>query len=122
MRTPFFIVLFLFVFIACESENREDLVIEPDNCETENVKYSTNIQSVLATKCGSSSCHGGPDGIGGLDLRSYDDVNLIAGSGTLTNRTTGNGVPLMPPAGSIPLTTCEKEQINAWVTSGANNN
>lgn len=115
------IILFLsgLFIVACNSENAEDLA-DPSNCDIRDVGYQDDIKALLSTNCGTAGCHGGPNGIGGLDLNTFDDAKQIAANGQLLGRVTGNSGNIMPPSGQLPQ--CEIDKITAWVQDGAPNN
>lgn len=115
------IILFLtgLFIVACNSENAEELA-DPSNCDIRDVGYQDDIQAILSTNCGTAGCHGGPNGIGGLDLNTFNDAKQIAANGQLLGRVTGSSGNIMPPSGQLPQ--CEIDKITTWVQDGAPNN
>lgn len=117
--------LVAFVGFACTKENKEDLRasqnIGPlqDSCLTSDLTFENSIKSILSTNCGTSGCHDGPNGNGGLDLNTYTSAQRIAADGELVGRIKNITGPLMPPGG--PLSDCDIEKIEAWIADGAPN-
>ncbi len=112
-------LLSLSLFFACESENVEDL--RPDlGCDTSDVAYQKDIKAILSDNCAQSGCHLGPNGVGALDLSTYQDAKTIADNGQLLGRIRGTSGNLMPPSGA--LLDCDIDKISAWVNQGAPNN
>lgn len=88
-------------------------------CDTTSaVTYSGVIWPVVQVSC--RGCHSGTSPGGGVRLESYADVAAVAANGVLMNALKGNGVPKMPPAGS--LSTCRIRQFELWINSGYPNN
>jgi hypothetical protein len=88
-------------------------------CDTINpVTYSGAIWPTIQASC--VGCHSGATPSGGVSLASYANIQSVAASGLLMNSLKGNGVPKMPPAGS--LSTCKIKQFQIWVTNGSLNN
>jgi mono/diheme cytochrome c family protein len=88
-------------------------------CDTVNaVTFSGTIWPTVRTYC--TGCHGGTAPGGGVRLENYSNVSVIAANGTLMDALRGNGVPKMPPAGS--LSTCRIRQFELWIGAGYQNN
>ncbi len=88
-------------------------------CDTINtVTYSATIWPVVNTYC--TGCHSGTTPGGGVRLENYANVSAIVESGILMDALRGNGVPKMPPAGS--LSTCRIRQFELWINTGYPNN
>lgn len=88
-------------------------------CDTVNpVTYSGTIWPVVNTYC--TGCHTGTAPGGGVRLENYANVSAVAASGVLMDALTGNGIPKMPPAGS--LSTCRIRQFGLWISNGYPNN
>ncbi|MFZ2287414.1 MAG: c-type cytochrome domain-containing protein [Bacteroidales bacterium] len=88
-------------------------------CDTINpVTYSATIRPAVNTYC--TGCHSGTAPGGGVRLETYANVSSVAASGVLMNALRGNGVPKMPPAGS--LSTCRIRQFELWINNGYPNN
>jgi hypothetical protein len=88
-------------------------------CDTLNpVTFSGTIWPFMQTSC--TGCHSGTTPSGTISLTSYANVNTVATSGLLLNSLKGNGVPRMPPSGS--LSACKLRQFQIWVNNGHLNN
>lgn len=86
-----------------------------ETCDTVNpVTYAGTIWPVVKTYC--TGCHSGTTPGGGLRLETYANVSAIAATGVLINALRGNGIPKMPPAGS--LSTCRIRQFELWINNG----
>jgi hypothetical protein len=84
-------------------------------CDTINpVTYSGAISSTIQASC--LGCHSGATPSGAISLTSYSNVQTIASNGSLMNALNGNGVPKMPPAGS--LSACKIRQFQIWIVNG----
>lgn len=122
----FSLSLVLVLIAACTKRNEEDLraSLDPNEannkCDTTDVRYSNSIEMIISTNCAQSGCHVGPNGIGDLDLSTYEDVKRIAENGDLVGRITGTTGPIMPTSGALP--DCDIEKIERWVAAGAENN
>lgn len=117
------LALLLALSQACYYDNKEDLYqnFPDEECDTQAVTYSGEVQVLLANNCAVSGCHAGPNAIGGLDLTRYNDAKSIADNGDLVGRITATRGALMPPTGTGALAACEIEKIKAWVEAGATN-
>lgn len=88
-------------------------------CDTINpVTFSGVIWPVIQSTC--AGCHSGSSPSGNISLTSYGTISPIASSGLLIKALNGDGVPKMPPAGSI--SECIKRQFEIWVNNGFQNN
>ncbi len=116
-----FSLLFLFLFIACTSDNEQDYFSQLD-CDTDNVYYyasedNRSIASIVSNKC--LNCHG----VAGNDAQDWPldffYLSQVYGS-ILLEIINGEakGIDQMPKAGSPQLTDCEKSQIESWINKG----
>lgn len=88
-------------------------------CDTINpVTFAGVIWPVIQTSC--LGCHGATNPGGSVRLTGYSDVAAVASNGVLMNALKGNGVPKMPPAGS--LSACRIRQFDLWIKNGYLNN
>jgi len=111
--------IFLCFFVSCYYDSEEALYPSLNNsCDTLNVTYSGTITPILNSNC--VSCHSGSVPSGGIVLTSYSTVQPLAANGTLMKALKGNGVPLMPPSGS--LSSCKIRQFEIWINNGTPNN
>ncbi|MFN3951434.1 MAG: c-type cytochrome [Thermaurantimonas sp.] len=93
---------------------------EATNCDTSDVSYARDIQSVLQNYC--VSCHAASAPSGGVVLNTYQGVKTVSNNGKLIGSVFHlPGFYAMPPSG-IKLPDCELQKIRAWVNRGAPNN
>ncbi|OGU15304.1 MAG: hypothetical protein A2X61_12450 [Ignavibacteria bacterium GWB2_35_12] len=97
--------------ISCEQDEIYVAPPPPGGCDTVNVTFTVTIQNILASKC--VSCHGSA---GGVDLNGYANVKTNVDNGKLQNA--------IIPGGSMRslLSSCDADQIIAWINKGAPNN
>ncbi|MCL5990616.1 MAG: hypothetical protein M1419_00750 [Bacteroidetes bacterium] len=97
--------------ISCEQDEIYVAPLPPGGCDTVNVTYSVTIQNILSSKC--VSCHGNS---GGVDLNGYANVKTNVDNGKLQKT--------IAPGGSMAglLSSCDSQQITAWINKGAPNN
>ncbi len=116
--------LFLVLILCshCTTRNEDDIVstVQSD-CDTLDVKYSTNIKALMSNNCALSGCHIAPGAQSGIDYSVYGDVRASAISGSLMGRITGETGQRMRPGGPY-LSDCEERQIELWILDGAPNN
>ena len=95
------------------------------------VKYSADISNIIASKCGSSECHGkdamNSSLIGYEELLDNGEVKEGNARGSkLYKMITGRGfigtVNRMPPKGNTDITDREISLIYVWIEQGAKNN
>lgn len=104
---------------SCYYDSEEALYPSLNNgCDTSNVTFSATITPLINNYC--ISCHSGSSPSGGVLLNSYTAVKNVASTGMLMNAVKGNGVPLMPPSGS--LSDCKINQLSIWIRNGMANN
>jgi mono/diheme cytochrome c family protein len=90
-----------------------------ETCDTINpVKFSATILPVVQKFC--TGCHSGTAPGGGIRLENYANVSAVASGGILMNALKGNGIPKMPPAGT--LSSCKIRQFDMWINDGYPNN
>lgn len=88
-------------------------------CDTVNtVSFSSVISPILESTC--TGCHSGSAPSGQVNLSSYSGVSSVASTGLLLKSLKGEGVPKMPPSGS--LSPCRLRQFELWISSGYQNN
>lgn len=88
-------------------------------CDTINpVTFSVVIWPVIQSTC--TGCHSASSPSGNTPLTSYSNVSAVASNGILLKALNGDGVPKMPPSGSISV--CKKRQFVIWVNNGFQNN
>lgn len=88
-------------------------------CDTINpVTFSGTIWPTIQTFC--AGCHSGTNPGGSVRLENYINVSTSAANGILMDALKGNGVPKMPPAGT--LSSCKLRQFELWINNGYPNN
>lgn len=87
-------------------------------CDTAALSYSTHILPIIEANC--LTCHRPGGEQSSSPFNTFEQVKPYATSLELVQRITGNGQPLMPPAGA--MSSCDQEKITAWVRAGAPNN
>jgi hypothetical protein len=113
------IALFLLLAVSCYYDSEEALYPSlTSDCDTTNVTYSKTITPIMNNYC--TSCHSGSLPSGGINLTAYQGVQAVAANGQLMKAINGNGVPKMPPSGSLP--SCRISQIEIWINDGMPNN
>jgi mono/diheme cytochrome c family protein len=103
---------------SCYYDNEEELyTLVP--CDTVNVRYSAQINSILQTYC--FGCHGGTADLGsGIKLGEYSVIKQLADNGILLDAITRNNNRM--PKGGAPLPNCKIAEIRTWIRNGAPNN
>ncbi len=96
--------LCIFLLFSC----RKDKYVEP-------VCFDTDVQPVLAAKCGMSGCHNSADKAKNLILTSYDGF-LSSSEKDDIEKVLKKGE--MPPPGYPKLTDEEYKIIKKWIASG----
>ena len=111
------------IWSSCSKSNEVSLKNSsgsPNNCDTANMTYSTDILPILQANC--YSCHGNGLSQNGVSLDSYDKVKTQADNGNLINVIThADGYPPMPQ-GAAKLSDCSINKIRGWINRGALNN
>jgi hypothetical protein len=100
---------------SCHYYNEEELFPD-DNCLTDNITFSGNILPLIQAQCATSGCH--ITGTGRVILTDYVALKQVIDDGRFETLVLVNKI--MPP--DRPLTSCETEQIKAWIDAGALNN
>lgn len=116
----FFLILgasLLVLLTSCTKDNKEDVF---GICEPENISFSDDIIPIFETKC--TSCHGGADPKGGIDLKVYSEVKDLVDDGKLMPSITKQGEFPMPPSAGNSLSECHIETIKTWINEGIKDN
>lgn len=103
---------------GCYYDNEEALY--PGTvCDTVSPSFATTILPIIEKNC--ASCHSGAAPSAGLSLSNYNEVKSAVNNNFLLDRVLQlNGSTVMPPSG--PLTNCNLDQINSWISQGMPNN
>ncbi len=91
-------------------------------CDTTNVRFSTVIQPLIATRC--QGCHSGTAPSGGFRLTNYAEIKAKVNDQRLLGAINhAPGFKPMPyPAGSPKMPQCQLDQVRIWIQGGALNN
>lgn len=111
------ILIFLaLVFVTSCYFDKEEELYPNNNCNTQNVTFSTQVLAAINNKCATAGCHV----VGGIPPNL---TNFAGVSGSIDRiRIRALEQRSMPPASSPKLTDCEHKQIQTWITNGAPNN
>lgn len=109
-----------FLLAACNYDSMNDTP-DPDNCDTENVMFSTDIMPIVQANC-FNGCHNGSSPLSGFSLESYAAVKAKVDEGRLYGAVAHlpGFVPMPQGGGRLPQ--CDIDQIKAWIDAGAPNN
>lgn len=105
---------------SCYYDNEEELYGTNQVCDTVGVAYSTVVQPILQSRC--LGCHSGANASAGIDLASYDNVNVFVQTGRLIGVIDHQPGFSAMPKGTPKMPSCEIDKIKSWVNSGAPNN
>ncbi|HEV3326344.1 MAG TPA: hypothetical protein VG052_12090 [Puia sp.] len=110
---------FLLYLSSCSKKNAVQLS-GGATCDTTNVKYSTQVLSILQNNC--YVCHQGPGASSGIDFSNYPAFKGWAESGYVVGDITAapNHIPM--PYGLPKLSDCDINTIIAWIDQGMQNN
>jgi len=87
-------------------------------CDTSDVRFSNEVGPILIATC--QGCHSGQRPSGGVYIRNYDDIKILALNGSLEGTIFRKpGFKAMPPGGSID--SCSMAKVRIWVANGAKN-
>jgi len=89
-------------------------------CDTVNMKYSANVQPIIAANC--YSCHGNGLSQNGVSLDSYAKVQQQVSNGKLMGVITHAPGYTPMPYGKAKLSDCDINKIKSWIDRGALNN
>ncbi len=105
---------------ACYYGNEEDLYGIDGNCQTNNMRFSVEMTTIMTNSCLKCHVEGGND-YSGIKLDTYEDWRKYADNGRLVSRVYDASSP-MPPKTEGTMSDCDKASIKAWVEQGALNN
>lgn len=89
------------------------------SCDPNQFTFDAIIHPLITNNC--TGCHKPGSLGGGIDLSSYQAINVAVGNGKLLGSVThSGGYVSMPPGGS--LSDCQISQIESWITAGSKNN
>jgi len=89
-----------------------------NKCDTSDVRFSNEIEPIVLATC--QGCHSGQRPSGGVYIRNYNDIKILALNGSLEGTIYRKpGYKAMPPGG--PVDSCSMAKISIWVANGAKN-
>ena len=122
MKQLSLLLLFSFILIlsACTKEELpadpgDDMEEMENECITENVTYSDDIESILSG-CTASSCHGSGSSVGSLD--GYEDAKTFAGFGRILGALRHEPGFSPMPKNRDKLDDCSIAKVEAWIEAG----
>lgn len=89
-------------------------------CDTDNIRFSVEIQTILESGC--ISCHNEASPSAGIRLDNYDRVVQVAESGRLLGAIRWEPAYVNMPFGGTQLSDCAIEQMELWIADGMPNN
>lgn len=125
-----FLLLFIGVLFACESENEEELFATPmmppppndttmmDTMGMPAVSFSMTIAPFFRNNCAIPGCHAA-NSISPT-METYTQIKMQADAGRIRARAIDQMT--MPPAGRPRLTPRQKNDLRSWLDNGAPNN
>lgn len=139
-----YLLLVAFLLAGCSSDSDNGTLVGPDpgggddggSDQIDEVRYSTDVQPVLAASCGGSGCHIGASA-NGVSLGSWASTMASVGAqygGPIVIPGNAAGSPLVNKLGSSPqfgarmplgrpaLSTGSVQTIMEWIDAGAPNN
>ena len=110
------LLLLSFAFLACNSENEEDILPGEELCQDNTATLSGAVSTIIETNCAVSGCH--VSGTGRVNFTVSE--NIIQNATQIRNFTQAGIMP--PPESGGSLTAQEKMDIRCWVENGAQDN
>ncbi len=110
---------------SCYNDKFDKLYPTPattvDLCDTATnpAKFSTNINSIITSKCATSGCHDASTAQSGYTFTTHSADSTA--NARIMLRAFSTSSP-MPPTTSTQLTACEKNQLYYWLNHGSLNN
>lgn len=132
MKFPVCFLLLSLILIwfstGCYYDNNEELhpelLVGGEVCDTTvTIKYSTDIQPILDSSCGSgNSCHNA-SASSGVVLAAYAGTRAVALDGRLWSAIVWDGnASFMPQGSSSKINACYQAKIRKWIDEGAPDN
>ncbi len=90
------------------------------DCNTDNIRFSVEIQTILESGC--ISCHNASLPSAGIRLDSYDQVVQQVDRGRLLGAIRWEAGYVNMPFGGVQLSDCAIEQMELWIDDGMPNN
>ena len=109
--------------VSCSKSNGDQFTSSmPSTCDTVNMKYATDVVTILQAHC--YGCHGGNStaGSGGIALDSYINLKVFVDNGKLVGNISHAAGFVPMPYGLPKLDDCSINKVIDWVNNGAQNN
>lgn len=90
------------------------------NCDTSNVRYSVEIQTILESGC--ISCHNEEVPNASVRLDTYEEVRKVGENGRLLGAIRWEQGYVNMPFGGSQLSDCSISQMEQWIADGMPNN
>lgn len=103
---------------ACSKDSEDEFAAQ--QCNTENMKYSTDILPIISANC--YGCHGNGTVTNGIDLDGYAKLKIQAGNGDLVGAVSHAAGYTPMPYNAPKLSDCDINKIKSWVQNGAPDN
>ncbi len=125
MKNRIFLLLILVLCIfSCTKDKGKVSAKSKSMCDGLNVKFSTDINPIIQSKCAIPGCHGSGSSYGDFETNPHMGVSVKAdaplGNGSFRKRVIEGDPSFMPTSG--PLSDLELEKIDCWLKAGAPNN
>jgi len=105
-RLSSFASVILFFLISCSKNNETDFQnTDPGNCNTNSMKFNTDIVPILQANC--NSCHTVTIAPGNIITENYNGVKKIAENGKLVGSIEHASGFIPMPLGRAKLSTCD---------------
>jgi len=89
-------------------------------CNTDNIRFSVEIQTILESGC--ISCHNEAAPSAGIRLDTYEEVVRVGENGRLLGAIRWEVGYVNMPFGGIQLSDCAISQMEGWIADGMPNN
>ncbi len=105
---------------GCFYDVGDDFREAPTPCNTDSLSFTADILSVMDEYC--NGCHDTEHAFGGIVLDTHSGVLQVSNNGSLLGAIEHNpAFSIMPPDGA-KIPDCAIQQIDIWISSGAENN
>jgi hypothetical protein len=119
-RFSFLLVLITVIMVSSCYYDTEENLYPNQNCSTENVSFSKDIQPIINSSC--ISCHSTAANLGNVALEGHSAVLKYANDGSLVGSVKHLSGYSAMPQGASKLNACNISKIESWVQAGSPNN
>lgn len=114
-----FVCFFALLLQGCKYDSEEELYSDDGfTCDTTNISFSEDIEPIIDNSCATTGCHV-PGGDGNGVFTRFNELKEKVNNESLRQRVV---VIQDMPKGPETLTTCQINQVEAWINIGAPNN